>query len=146
MRNYYYLFLITALSFTACKKQDSNSVTPATQSQPLASKGEFHISSFTAKSSNNISGAAVRLNWSAMNENTMHHWTIERATDGNNWHNIAEIPCSLVSGAVSNVYTDKELSVKDGDILQYRVKVFDHNGETLTTKPVQVRFGERTAE
>jgi len=147
MKKPYFLLLIITVLFAACNKKETATDFPApVQSQPLMAKGIFKMNSFGVKSGAAGTGGYVRLNWSATNEYVMQHWVIERATSGENWHMVQEMPCSLISGTRQTEYMDKDLATKDGDVFQYRVRVVDAQNNSLSSHPVRVRFGEKVAE
>lgn len=138
MRKLYYAVCLFILPAAACKKE-SNTPT-ATNQDKMSATGDYRMVSFGGKSGIDEFGTFVRLNWSAENENKMHHYVVERATAGDNWHVLHEMPCSRRNSTIYSMYKDGALTTREGDEFRYRVTAFDDKNGKISSTPVKIRF------
>ncbi len=103
--------------------------------------GEFHIAIFNASISTGVlplhsislstllSNDNIAINWQTINETNVHHFEIERSTDGKSFVTIGSQTSNNINGT-NGVYTFNEsaFNIQNTAIVYYRIKVIDING------------------
>ncbi|MEP6676871.1 MAG: T9SS type A sorting domain-containing protein, partial [Ferruginibacter sp.] len=86
----------------------------------------------------------VQLQWSTTNEMNNHHFLIERAADGINFHRLDTVPASPNPALVNN-YSVKDISPATGNNF-YRLAQIDIDGHIHYYKIISINTGLATAD
>ncbi len=95
---------------------------------------------FTAHTEDNVT---VDLGWQTASEVNNDYFTVERSTDGRNWHEVAQVDGKGNSRTVQS-YNSKDLQPHQG-VNYYRLKQTDHDGKFKYADIVPVNIGEAPA-
>jgi hypothetical protein len=97
------------------------------------------ILSFSAQK---INQSDVALQWKTAAEINMHHYEIERSTDGINWVKIAMVPATASASTASAEYEYKDYSVSKNNstLMYYRIKSVDNTSKINYTAIKKVYF------
>jgi hypothetical protein len=93
---------------------------------------------FTIFNANN-NNAAVNLQWSVENDNTVDHYEIERSEDGIDFTKIQSVPGSGSSAGNRSYQLTDNITDVTAEIIFYRIKMYDKDGSFTYSKIVSVK-------